>query len=133
MPTPEEKEATAPTEGAIPNTVGGEVARIVEYRRKRNEFRQVLTQAMNSYPERISRLNRIRVRVATSRRNQDLQDVVEEQIVAMAVAAGVIPVGAVGDDGMLVGNWMDWLSVLIDRLPEIFKMIADLISIFSLL
>lgn len=57
----------------------------------------------------------------------------ERELTRIVVESGVpMPVGASVVGGILVGNWTDFISVLIDKLPQILEFLSGLFSLFLL-
>lgn len=76
-----------------------------------------------------------RLRLALRRCSDADHRAIEQECTRMLVESGVmIPVGAQVVDGVLVGNWKDFIEMLIDRLPEILdflmKLLPFIISLF---
>lgn len=94
-------------------------------------FSQAIWEAIERYPRRVRLIDRWRVRIAM--RRHDMAEEVEREAVEIGIACGAIKPSQVNDTGTLVGDWADFLQLLIDNLPKILEFIAGLISIFALL
>lgn len=95
-------------------------------------FAEALWEAIARYPRRVRLIDRWRVRIAL--RHYDMAREVEMEAVEIGLACGVLKPGQVNPaTGQLVGNWQDFLQMLIDNLPKILEFIAGLISIFALI
>jgi hypothetical protein len=97
----------------------------------RQSFADALREAVQNAPRRVRFLDRMRVEIALG--NGGLATDVESEVVDIGVQVGVFAPGDIDPaTGLLTRNWADFLSLLIDRLPEILDFISGLVNIFSL-
>ncbi len=101
------------------------------FERARNSFKASLREAVRQSEKRVRWIDRLRLGLVL--RNRDAVNALEEECIRLGVAAGVIAPAAVDDsNGLLVGDWQDFIQMLIDNLPEILAFIEALVKIISM-
>lgn len=106
----------------------------ITYEECRRTFRQNLRRAIREYDGRVGIFDRIRVWKVL--REPELADAVEEYAVELGVTRGVIPVASVGPEGtpaegLLRSDWVAFLELLIESLPQILEFIAGIFNLFQ--